>query len=140
MIQISLKSEYGLLFLFALSEQKDKCLSLSEISKKYHLPYRFLSQIASVLKKENVIGSKEGKRGGYYLINPLNKLTLHKIISLLDGEPGLIACLRDKKCLQENTCILKSRWLAIQSEIENILTKYTLADFKKDNLAKRRVE
>ncbi len=128
MLQISQKSEYAILFLLTLAKSSDKFLSLSKISKLNNLPYRFLSKIASELKKAKFINSKEGVGGGYFLTKSPENINLLEIINLIDGEPGLIRCQRDKTCARSDICQIKDVWNQIQEKIENILNNYTLKD------------
>ncbi|MGI5827715.1 MAG: RrF2 family transcriptional regulator [Patescibacteria group bacterium] len=129
MLQISLKSEYGLLFLLALHRVGDKKhLSLSAVSRHNHLPYRFLSQIATDLKKAGLVDSKEGSRGGYFLIKDLKTVSLADVIRILDGEMGLIHCQREGQCAREKTCRIKGVWQKVQNEIDGVLSKYSVAD------------
>jgi Rrf2 family protein len=129
MFSLSQKTEYAVIFLIALSKiQKGEYLSLSQISKYYNLPYRFLSQIASQFKKIKIVKSKEGSGGGYFLALPAEKITLWQVISLIEGETGLISCLKGKPCDKTNTCELRNVWLDIQNQIQAVLEKYTLKD------------
>jgi len=128
MLQISLKSEYGLLFLLTLARRKGECLSLTKISSYQKLPYRYLSQIAIDLKNAGLVESREGARGGYSLTKHPQDVKLSDVITILDGETGLIQCQRGKSCALSNTCQIKGVWQKIQTEIGEVLRKYTIQD------------
>ena len=103
--------------------------SIRIISEEYDLPYRFLSQIASDLKKVNLINSKEGKGGGYYLIKEPQDIKLTDIIAVLDEPVGIVSCQRDKGCKHAKTCKISPIWERIQKEISNKIQEYSIQDF-----------
>jgi Rrf2 family protein len=133
MFSLSQKTEYAVIFLIALAKEKNKkYLSLNTISKLYDLPYRFLSVIAGDLKKAGIINSREGVNGGYYLIKDPVKISLFQVINLIEGETGLISCLKGKPCEKQDSCQLKKIWEDIQTGVEGVLKKYTLADLSQN--------
>ena len=130
MWHLSKRSEYGLLFLVSLAQPSNhKYKSIRIISEEKDLPYRFLSQIASELKKAKLINSKEGKGGGYYLMKKPEDIKVTDIIAVLDEPIGLVDCQRHKGCKKKDTCTLYPVWKKIQGEVCDTLNKYSINDF-----------
>lgn len=99
MLKISREVDLGLLLMAELCRKKS--LSLSGWARKKKLPYRFLSKIAGKLKQAGLIESREGREGGYFLTK---KITVGEIFKAIEGEKGLVACLRGQPCIAKKFC------------------------------------
>lgn len=91
MLTISNQSDYGIILISSLIGKKDYT-PLSELLEKTKLPKRFLARIASVLSKNKIIKSREGKMGGYKLIGDLNKITLFDYLKIFEGNFHFSKC------------------------------------------------
>lgn len=114
MITISKKVEYSVVFISFLSHNKGKNISLTEAAKKLMLPYRFLGQLAGNLKNGGIVGSQEGKSGGYFLNEGWGKKSLYDLLEALDENKAMVTCLGDKGCNRAKACGLKRVWEKIE--------------------------
>ena len=65
---LSMKSQYAFKALTYLSEKfNEGPVLISEIAKKKKIPLKFLENILLELKKADILDSKKGKGGGYFL-------------------------------------------------------------------------
>lgn len=84
------------------------------------------------LKEGGVIGSKQGKGGGFYFQRPPNKITLLQIITIIDGPLAMLPCVSAAKvcpsCKNYETCGVKEVFAKICKSMEETLDGYTLAD------------
>jgi len=104
MLTISNQSDYGILLISSLLNKKDY-VPLSELIKKTKLPKRYLARIASILTKNKIIKSKEGKIGGYKLAMNLDKINLFDYLKIFEGDFHLCKChLEDYSCQYEHIC------------------------------------
>jgi Rrf2 family cysteine metabolism transcriptional repressor len=132
MVHISKRSEYGIQFLTLLAKRNsDLPVSIATASEELQLPYRFLSQIASDLKKSGVLKSKEGIKGGYTLVAEPDQLTVKQIVELLDGPIGVVDCCQGKPCERFAQCDFKDQFKQISCEVTEVLEKYTIENFYK---------
>lgn len=86
-----------------------------------------------MLKKNNLIKSKEGVTGGYQLSRPPTEITLLQVISALNNTLRLTACcggseLHRENCPKEAFCKAKTTWQKINQEIYDKLNSVKLAD------------
>lgn len=128
MIKITKKTDYGLTLLAALAKEPEKLQSLRGISVEYHLPYKFIGQVASLLMAAKIITSKEGATGGYKLSKPAEKITLLQVINVLDGPVVKVDCLRGKTCVRKATCSHHHIMVNLSDVIDQALSQKTLAD------------
>ena len=129
MISVSWKLEYALIFLISLAVKKDSgYLSLRVISQEKKLPYRFLAQIATDLKNAGIVGSKEGAKGGYFLLKKPSYISLSQISQAIEINQGLVGCQRGQECKMATSCSLQRLFHDLALEIDAVLDRYTIAD------------
>ncbi len=59
---------------------------IEELAKIEAVPANYLVQILSELRNGGLITSRRGKRGGYVLSRPPEKITLYDIVKLIEGD------------------------------------------------------
>lgn len=124
MFRLSQKADYGLILLSGIAHSKSR-ISISKIASKNQISPKFLSQIASELKKAGILSSKEGVSGGYTLAKRANQIKLLDVLRVLDGE------LVEGKCFEEGhecTCGAGEMWQEMREQIEATIGEKTVAD------------
>ena len=93
-MKVTSKTMYTMHFLCALAiKSKDwplKPIHLREIAKEYNIPFKFLEQIAILMKSVGLVRGARGKLGGYQLADPPETINLSRIIKATEGE--ILAC------------------------------------------------
>ncbi len=137
---LSKKTQYAFKALIYLSEHvEDGPVLISEISKKKNIPLKFLENILLELRKAGILESKKGKGGGYYFAVDPRKVTLAKIMRLLDGPIALLPCVslnfyeKCKDC-DEKICGLNRMMIQVRDATLKLLESKTLADLKTTKL------
>lgn len=123
MLKISREVDLALLLMTELNNKKR--LSLSEWAREKKLPYRFLSKIAGKLKKAGLIESREGREGGYFLTK---KITIGQIFKAIEGEKGVVACLRGHSCAAAKFCQQRKVLAKLNQVMEQQLNKMNLEE------------
>lgn len=124
MFRLSQKADYGLILLSNLSKSKTP-LSVSKIATKNEIPAKFLSQIATELKRAGMIKSKEGVTGGFTLAKKATDIKLLDVLKLLDGELVVGECFEDD---HECHCGGKAMWQDLKKQLEETIGSKTVAD------------
>ncbi len=126
----STRSDYAFMLLTALGRRRNEFTSLFKIAKEEHLPYRYLSRIASMLKKAGIIESLEGVTGGYRLKKDPKNIPAITILEIMEGGIAPTKCTEhDGKCTRQSTCKMRPYWTRLHQRIYDDIQKYTLADF-----------
>ena len=85
-MRISRSTGYALLSVGYIAQHKDQKIILSQdISKQYNIPLEYLLKILQTLVRANVLRSKRGPRGGFFLARPPQKITMLQIIEAVEG-------------------------------------------------------
>ena len=131
---LSKKSQYAFKALTYLSERYDKGpVLISEIAKKKKIPLKFLENILLELKKADILDSKKGKGGGYFLKTHPSKVKVATVVRLINGPIAMLPCVslyfyeRCKNC-DEKHCGLHDMMIKVRDANLKILESRTVAD------------
>lgn len=92
MIQLTKRTEYGLIALVHMAEREGQCVSSREISERYLIPKRLLAEVLKDLCRADLIDSHRGASGGYSLALSPDHLPLSAVVAALEGRPLLTSC------------------------------------------------
>lgn len=131
---LSMKSQYAFKALTLLAEKyKEGPVLISDIAKKKKIPLKFLENILLELKKADILDSKKGKGGGYFLKQAPEKVKVATIIRLINGPIAMLPCVslyfyeRCKNC-NEKHCGLHDMMIEVRDATLNIVENRTLRD------------
>ena len=128
MLKLSKKADYALTLITELAATNGTYVSIREISEKEELPYKFLSQIATDLKKANLVNSKEGIGGGYQLAKSPEDISLKEIINAIEGPIAPVACMRGESCHRMSICKHRKVLINLTEMINESLGRQSVAD------------
>jgi len=131
-MKVSTKTQYGLRAMIFLAKFGNKTtpLSLREISKKEGIPLDYLEKIMTKLKNGNLIKSKKGLKGGYFLKKTPENIKVLEIVEVLEGKPKFAKCF-ESFCQKSKNCKAKILWDKLQRSINLTLSSITLKDLIK---------
>jgi Rrf2 family protein len=92
MIQLTKRTEYGLIALVHMAECEGRYVSVREISERYRIPRRLLAEVLKDLGHAALVESQRGATGGYTLARSPDVLTLSAVVGTLEGRPSLTSC------------------------------------------------
>lgn len=131
---LSKKSQYAFKALIYLVQHTGEGpILISEISRKKKIPLKFLENILLELKKADILDSKKGKGGGYFLKKSPDKIKVATIIRLVNGPIAMLPCVslyfyeRCKNC-NETNCGLHDMMVEVRDATLNIVENRTLKD------------
>ena len=85
-MKISRSTGYALVAVGYIAQNyKDGAVLAARISKEYNIPLEYLLKILQQLVRANVLRSKRGPRGGFFLARPAETITLLEVIEAVDG-------------------------------------------------------
>lgn len=129
-----MKSQYAFKALGYLTEKYNEGpVLISEIAKKKKIPLKFLENILLELKKADILDSKKGKGGGYFLKQKPDKVKVATVIRLINGPIAMLPCVslyfyeRCKNC-NEKHCGLHDMMIEVRDATLNIVENRTLKD------------
>ena len=131
---LSKKAQYAFRALTTLARNEGKGpLPISNIVKEHPMSVKFLETILLELRKSDILCSKKGKGGGYFLTSPPDKIHLAQVIRILDGPIAPLKCVslnfyeRCDDC-NEVSCGLNKLMVEVRDANLKVLEKRTLRD------------
>jgi len=84
----TVKLEYALRALVCLAKKEGdrSVMTIEELALTEEIPAKFLAQIMAELRRGGLVASRRGKEGGYYLATRPEEVTLHEVITLMQGD------------------------------------------------------
>ena len=131
---LSKKSQYAFKALTYLTEKYNQGpVLISDIAGKKKIPLKFLENILLELKKADILDSKKGKGGGYFLKKDPAKVKMATIIRLINSPIAMLPCVslyfyeRCKNC-NEKKCGLHDVMIEVRDATLKIVENRTLKD------------
>lgn len=132
-MKISTRGEYGVRAMVALAKHYGEGpVSISTLSLESSVPYSYLEQLISPLKKSGLVTSKRGAAGGYQLARAPEHIGVGEIYRVMEGPIAPMDCVSED--LSEQTCPLipncetRPVWVEVRNSIASTLDSMTLAD------------
>ena len=126
MLSLNKKTDYGLQLMIVLAKDYKKGpTSLRKIAKENKLSFKFLEQAAFLLKVTDLVDSKEGRGGGYFLTKSPGKISVEIIIEALEGPVGFSHCIG---CPKVGLCSPKDMWDEVENQVKKTIRGKTLKD------------
>ncbi|MBX3016980.1 MAG: Rrf2 family transcriptional regulator [Bdellovibrionaceae bacterium] len=118
MIKVQRKIEYALMALKVMSlKRPGELTSAKEVADSVHAPFDVMARVLQLLAQKSILRAEQGAQGGYQITRDLSKVTMHDLVTLLQG-PVEIA-----KCLQKNEACEIQGSCNIMSPIQNLNQK-----------------
>lgn len=131
---LSKKSQYAFKALAYLTEKYNQGpVLISEISTQKRVPLKFLENILLELKKADILDSKKGKGGGYYLKKDPAQVKVAAIVRIVNGPIAMLPCVSlnfYKRCdnCDETACGLHDIMTLVRDATLNVMETKTLYD------------
>ena len=131
-MRLSSKGRYAVMALADLAQAVDsKPTSLKEISLRQGISLSFLEQLFLRLKKNDLVQSTRGPRGGYTLSRAPEEIQLSSIIQAVDEKIKTVKCKKNSKkgCNGKSIkCITHNLWDDLETHINKFFEDNTLND------------
>jgi Rrf2 family protein len=133
MLQLTKKTEYGLIALTHLAQRGGSVSSVREICERYPVPRRLLAEVLKDLCHAQLVESHRGSCGGYSLARGPETISVGDVVAALEGHPSLTSCASlgadtAQSCEVEHVCPIRSPIETLRHELWRLLTRTTLRD------------
>ena len=136
-MKLTTRGRYAVMAMADLASFRDKGpISLTDISLRQNISLAYLEQIFIKLKKNNLVKSVRGAKGGYVLELSPEEIRISNIIAAVDEEVKMLNCKKESKrgCNNKSTkCITHNLWDQLDQHINSFFEKVKLQDLVKKN-------
>ncbi len=115
-----------------MARRPEEKFLIKDISQACNIPKKFLEGILLDLKRAGILGSKQGKGGGYVLRRNPAEVNLAEVVRLFDGAIAALPCATFRfyqscdECEDEETCTVRHAFLVIRNATVELLKADTL--------------
>ncbi len=134
---ISKKCKYAIHALVYMGKDPEEKFLIKDVSVACRIPKKFLEAILLDLKRAGILGSKQGKGGGYFMRRVPREVNLAEVVRLFDGAIAAVPCATYKfyescaECDDEETCTVRDAFLQVRNATVEMLKSNTLEDLIK---------
>jgi len=138
-MKLSSKGRYAVMALADLANFDPKePVSLRDISLRQGISLVYLEQLFLKLKKNKIVNSVRGNKGGYILNRNASEIKIADVLSAVEEKVKTIGCEKHSKkaCNGKNTkCITHNLWDELENYINDFFEKKNLSDLinRKEN-------
>jgi len=145
MLQLTKRTEYGLIALTHLAQRDGAVCSVREVCERYPVPKRLVAEDLKDLCHASLVVSHRGQAGGYSLSRTAESITVGDVVAALEGHPALTSCASlgryvAQPCEIEHVCPIRNPIETLRVEIWKLLRHTTLRDLLRREEAKRGAE
>ncbi|MFN5855047.1 MAG: RrF2 family transcriptional regulator [Pseudanabaenaceae cyanobacterium] len=130
-MELSVKSQYAILALLQLAEQftEEQPLQIRQIAAQQNIPDRYLEQLLATLKRQGLVKSLRGAKGGYLLARAPWQISVWDVIQGIEGHD--LGDEANHGTIQSESCaldVINDVWQAARLAATNVLRECTLKD------------
>ena len=129
-MELSLKSEYAILAMLELANHFaiEQPLQIRQIANQQNIPDRYLEQLLATLKRQGLVKSQRGAKGGYILARDPWEISLLEIIRGIEGYDPIAEKSSKSGNESASLSVIHEVWEAAQKSASNVLDGCTLKD------------
>jgi len=136
-MKLSSKGRYAVMALADLAKfDPKKPISLRDISLRQDISLVYLEQLFSKLKKNNIVNSVRGNKGGYILSKHSSEIKISEIFIAVEEKVKTMNCEKHSKkgCNgRSDKCITHNLWDELDNYINNFFENKSLEDLINHN-------
>jgi len=116
-------------------------VSARELAQQSDIPYQLACKLLQKLHNSHLVESSMGPKGGFRLSQKPSKISVLKVIKVIQGRLSLNRCLLSAgACSHRRTCRISKKLAELQRQMESFLDNVTLDELVKTrNPRKQRV-
>ena len=129
MAPFSKTSQYAILVMDHIARQeRQRLLSIQEISESVQVPAPFLRKIITLLTRAKLVRARRGPNGGVMLNRPAGEITVSEIVEAVEGPFDSQQCVLGwPECSSRNPCPLHEPWQQVKVQLIREMHAATLA-------------
>ena len=133
-MKFSAQEEYGLRCLLQIARLPEgESMTIPQISEVEGLTPTHVAKLLMILRKDGFVTATRGQQGGYMLARPASAIVVGDVLAslggrLFDDEFCNRHAGHNHICSHHVDCSVKSLWQVIQTAVDNVVNRMTVAD------------
>ncbi|MBF0438551.1 MAG: SUF system Fe-S cluster assembly regulator [Magnetococcales bacterium] len=132
MIFFNRMTDYGIMIMVHLAANPDHAHKSQEIVRKIPVAQAAVRKLLTILTQNGLLVSHRGPNGGYQLALPPEEITIHQMITALEGAVAMTHCTsHHSTCTLLPSCSISHHWQRINGQVQDLLAGITLDQMSK---------
>lgn len=129
-MRISARADYAVRAAVELAAaEPGRHLTSDALATAQGIPHRFLEVILQDLRRDGVVASQRGARGGHRLARPPAEVSVADVVRAVDGPLVFVNSERPQDLVYSGSAeALLPVWVAVRASVRRVLDAVTLAD------------
>jgi Rrf2 family protein len=132
-MKLTAQEEYGLRCLLQIAREPAGFSTIHEIASREGLTSSYVAKLLRLMRKAGFVTSLRGRKGGFRLSQSAGTIPVSTVLGILGGRLYSATFCRSYKghkrtCVHDMDCSIRSLWAAIDSLVEDTMSKVMLAD------------
>ena len=127
---VSTKGRYAsrMLVDIAMHQGENGYVPMKDVAARQQISKKYMEAFTAPLASAGILGIRRGRSGGYRLLVPPEKITLWRIVCLIEGPLHAVACLElpVNECARCDFCITLPAWAGLEKVVRDYLESVTL--------------
>ena len=127
MTGLTTKGRYATRVLVYLAARGEKGpVKKQEIAEAEGITPDYIEQILMRLKAAGLIRSHRGKAGGFSLASDPARLTVERVLEVMEGDLSLVPCVKQGFCERSAHCATQALWKKADQSLKQVFQKTTI--------------
>lgn len=128
-MRVSARADYALRAAIEMAAASDSHVTSEQLARAQNIPGAFLETILTRLRRSNIVRSRRGPDGGFWLARPASEISLAEIIRAIDDQLlGVLGEPPEDVSYSGPAEPLRRVWIALRAFGPTVLETVTLAD------------
>jgi Rrf2 family protein len=129
-MKLTMKGDYGLRAMLDLAAYYGQGpIESADIASRQCVPEQYLDQILMTLRKEGLVKSVRGPKGGHMLARPPAQITMAQVLQAIEGYVPPMECLPNPGfCQLSPGCALREVWQKVDEMTQQLLMSTTIEE------------
>ncbi|MDZ7758954.1 MAG: RrF2 family transcriptional regulator [Desulfovermiculus sp.] len=129
-MKLTTRSRYGARLMLDLAKHFDQGpVHLKDVANREGVSVKYLEQLIIPLKKNGLVNSVQGPKGGHILARPPESISFAEIIESLETTASLVECVDSpQSCPRSDDCPTRGIWRQVKQAMYRELESISLAD------------
>lgn len=134
-MHITAKADYAVRTLLELAASADAPGKAEALAAAQNIPHKFLESVLSDLRRADLLRSRRGPDGGYWLARPAAEISVADVIRAVEGPLASVRGQRPEDVDYLGPAKpLQLVWLAVRANMRAVLEGVSLADIVADDI------
>ena len=129
-MRVSAKVDYALRALAELAAaEPGQPVTADQLATAQQIPPKFLENILLELRRAEIVASRRGVEGGYWLARPAAEVSLADVVRAVEGPIATVRGARPEEASYTGPAYaLREVWIELRSSMRGVLEETSLAD------------